>query len=989
MNTLSVPGRCAAARFVLFAAAALLFAAGADAAQQLTVTAANALRDSVYDLTLSGGGLINGTQPINSDGASHGAFAALAWAPNSVTGTLDLIAADSTKGQIVRYAGPHYGTSSVIFAYTKKGSGPSHPVGLTVDAGGNLFVISPSNPLDTAPSLWALPFNTTTGAFGAPLLIDHSFGGVRTLALAEVLVAGTAATVHGSSSPAWNAGDLLVLVGDTFNDRVIVYSQAAINGVLANPDQPLSGPTSTAVSQSQFLNLLAIPFGMDIWPADATHGVSLLVSTIDGRILRFDSASGAFTANFAAGLGLGLQKIKVGSAASTPYAFVAQLGLFSNGTIQQFGAPPASGANKALVKWSQGVTDPIGLAVSGSDSTPAGACIAPNTCTLLGGALAQQISGAGSANIPPAANVLAQSCTVPVDPRVSISGGTWSCLSPQMTVCSGTQTTNCVSPTLDVADYCPGFPHTVLPASLCGHSGPSGAGFEVVESTSVTVDQNANNTFIQTTVDPDVSLPGPFNLSCPQNPIYAWAPRSDRPNVEGTVPEDLALPDTFIDLSGYCDKGGGASKVASMYAFGLALNTAPSGLGSGPTNGLFGFVTTKFSNLTATITAAGSQVNGGTAATLQGYVNQAQAFFNSSFQNDVPSGYSCAMNTLASADNFVRANLSAFSFAQPPAGNPNPAGDVDGRLANLFLSIGNYFLMQPPNETWPTTNVPPCVSITATPASVPSGTATTLSWGPATTSFPLSFPPQQCTLSASDGTFTTPAIVGPSGSGVSSGILSTVGTYTAALQCTGAPGNPSSGGATSEGLATTAVTVTPPSVLVSLAVSPAKASIGDFFNQQFSAKGTFSGAVQDLTGKIIWSAGGAATIDSNGLAFCASTGSATITATVGAIQGSATLTCQHVLSSLSTFVQGGNTTVKVGGTLTITARAAYTDGSTADVSSSATWVSTNPKVASVSKGVVKALCEGTTTIYASVNDPISGLVKSGAVTITVTKKSYH
>lgn len=987
MKTLSVPGRYSAGRFQ-FAMMLLLTAATANAAQQFTVTAANAVRDSVYDLTLSSGGLINGTQPINSDGASHGAYAALVWAPNSVTGTLDLIAADVTKGQIVRYAGPNYGTSSVIFAYTKKGSGPSHPVGLTVDANGNLFVISPSNPLDSAPSLWALPFNATSGVYGAPVLIDHSFGGVRTLALAEVLVAGTAATAEGSAAPAWNAGDLLVLVGDTFNDRVIVYSQTAINGVLDNPTQSLSGPTSTAVAQSQFSSLFAIPFGMDIWPADATHGVSLLLTTIDGRILRFDSAAGAFT-NFAGGLGLGLQKIKVGSAASTPYAFVAQLGLFNSSSILQFGAPPASGANKPLVRWSQGVNDPIGLAVSGSDSTPAGACIAPNTCTLLGGAVAQQISGPGTVNIPPGANILAQSCNVAADPRVSITGATWSCLGPQMNVCSGSQTTNCVSPTLDVANYCPGFPHTVLPASLCGHSGPSGAGFEVVESTAVAVDQNANNTFIQTTVDPSVSLPGPFNVSCPQNPIYAWAPRSDLPNVEGTVPEDLALPNTFIDLSGYCDKGGGTSKVASMYAFGLALNTAPSGLGSGPSNGLFGFVTTKFSNLTATITAAGSQISGGTAATLQGYVNQAQAFFNASFQNDSPSGYSCAMNTLASADNFVRANLSAFSFGQPRAGNPNPAGDVDGRLANLFLTIGNYFLMQPPNETWPTTNVPPCVSITAMPASVPSGTATMLSWGPATTSFPLSFPPQQCTLSASDGTFTTPTIVGPTGSGVSSGILTAVGTYTAALQCTGAPGNPSSGTATTEGLATAAVTVTPPSVLVSIAVSPATASIGDFFNQQFTATGTFTGAAQNLTGKLTWTATGAATINSSGLAFCGSTGSATITATVGPIQGSATLTCQHVLSSLSTFVQGGNTTVKVGGTLNVTARAAYTDGTTADVSSSASWVSTNPKVASVSKGIVKALCEGTTTIYASVNDPISGLVKSGPVTITVTKKSYY
>jgi hypothetical protein len=231
--------------------------------------------------------------------------------------------------------------------------------------------------------------------------------------------------------------------------------------------------------------------------------------------------------------------------------------------------------------------------------------------------------------------------------------------------------------------------------------------------------------------------------------------------------------------------------------------------------------------------------------------------------------------------------------------------------------------------------------------------------------------------------------VGPTGTSVSSGILTTVGTYTAALQCTGAPGDSSSGTATTEGLATTAVTVTPPSVLVSLTVSPATASISDFSNQQFSAVGKFTGAAQDLTGKILWSATGAATIDANGLAFCASTGYATITATVGSIQGTAMLNCQHVLSSVSTFVQGGNTTVDVGDILYITARAAYTDGTTADVTKSATWVSTDPRVAIVYNGIVKTLCEGKTTIYAIVNDPVAGVVKSGPVTITVTKKSYY
>jgi hypothetical protein len=972
--------RRAAATLALSAVALLAFR-GANAAQQLTVTAANGYRDSVYNLSLSNDGLISGTQSLNSDGANHGIFDALVWVPNSLAGTLDLIVADATKGQIVRYAGPNYGTSSPIFTWTVKGSGPAHPVGIAADAAGNLFVISPQSSWDATPSLWVLPFNPSTGIYRAPALVDHTFGGVRTLALAEVLVAGTAATAVGNAAPAWNAGDLLLLVGDTFASRVIVYSQAAINGVLANPTQPLTGPTSTAVSQSQFQKLLAVPFGMDIWPADATHGASLLVTTIDGRVLRFDSSKAAFVTNFAASLGLGLQKLKVGTFGNTPYAFVAQVKLPGAGAILQFGAPPASGANKPLATVTQGVSDPIGLAVTSSDSTPAAACIAPNSCSLFGGEITVQISGPGAANIPPNATILDQNCLVQADPRVAISNGTWSCLGPQINVCVGTQTANCVPPTLDIANYCPGFPHSVLPPSLCGHSGSTGAGFVAVKATAVLLDQNANNTFIQTTVDPDVALPGPYNLGCPQAPIFAWAPRSDLPSVEGTIPEDLLLPNTFIDLSGYCDKGGGTTKVLSMYAFGLGLNAAPSGLGSGVTGGLFGFVTSKFTNLTSAIAAAGSQINGTVAATLQGYVNQAQTYFNSSYQSDVPNGYSCALNSLASADNFVRANLSGFSFAQPPAGNPNPAGDVDGRLANLFMSINTYFFMQPPNETWPTNNVPPCVTLTVSPANVTTGSAAALTWGSAAPTYPLAYPPAQCTLSANDGTFTTPTAVGPSGSSVSTGTLTMLGTYTASLECAS-----SGGSATATGLAAATASVTAAPVLTSILVTPAAPSIGDLFNQQFTAIAHYSsGPAQDVTGSVTWasSSTAVATIAAGGSAFCQTTGTTPITASIGTVQGSASLTCLNVLSSLTLFVQGGATNLTVGSTAHITARAVYTVGLPADVTGTATWVSSNPAAATVSGGIVKAVAPGQANIYATVNDPTVGLLTSSPVTFTV------
>src|ERR1700749_5043220 len=73
-----------------------------------TGPAANATGTSIYTLNLTTPvtspkspaiALINSTTALNSDGAKHGLFDALVWAPNSKTGSLDLIVADAAKGQ--------------------------------------------------------------------------------------------------------------------------------------------------------------------------------------------------------------------------------------------------------------------------------------------------------------------------------------------------------------------------------------------------------------------------------------------------------------------------------------------------------------------------------------------------------------------------------------------------------------------------------------------------------------------------------------------------------------------------------------------------------------------------------------------------------------------------------------------------------------------------------------------------------------------------
>ncbi len=949
-------------------AAALFASAAAHAVPQFGVTAVNANGNSLYNViltpnpTANTGALITSTQAVNTDAATHGRYSAVVRAPNSVTSTLDLIVADTSKGQLVRYPGPgpgSYAVSTTIFSYSGKGSGPKTAGGLAVDVAGNLLVASAGDPSDKSgdsdddprdarPGLWILPFNTTTGVYGKPVLIDKTFGGVKARGIADVVVAGFAASRVGSAAPAWNAGDVLVLVNVCASGaKVLVYSQAAIAGVMRNPGTPLTGPTSTLITSSAFTG--SKPTGIDLWPADATRGVSLLIPTADGRVLRFDSATNSLAANFASGLGQGLLKIKVGTYSTVSYAFVAQSAP-GTGRILQLAAPSASGANAPLATVSTGVNNPQGLAVTSSGSVPISDCIAPNSCAPLGGQLTTQISGPGTAQLPPNAPLLQESCVVKADPRVSVAGTNWSC--------DGS--------TLDIANYCPGFPSTVLPGFLCGHSGPTGSGFVVVKSTAKTVDQNVNNTFIQVTVEPDLPLPGPLNLTCPRVPMLAWAPRSDLPLIEGTIPESRTLANTFIDLSAICGSGGGRIHVASMLSYGLGLNTAPSGL----PNGLPGFVRDKFSNLTDTITDAAAQISD--QATLQGYVTRAQNYFNAGVANTDAGAYACAMNTIAAADDYLQANLAGFTGAAPP-GNPNPAGDVDGRLGNLFLTIGVNFLLQPPNGQWPTTNVPPCVTFSVTPATVTVGSAAQLTWANATASYPAS----ACQLSASDGTFQTPKNVAGSGS-VSTGPLTSVGTYSAQITCSGAPGT------TITSFAQTTVNVIS---LSSIGVSPPTPQVAAGGTVQLTATGTYTDqSTKDLTASATWASSNTnvATV-SAGLVTCNANasiaGTATISATgataTGTTSGYATVSClAPVLGTIA--VTPATASVAAGGTTQLTATGAYSSGPTQDLTSSAVWSSSASSVANVSAGLVSCVAgaNGQATVTASV-----GAV-TGSATVT-------
>ncbi len=181
--------------------------------------------------------------------------------------------------------------------------------------------------------------------------------------------------------------------------------------------------------------------------------------------------------------------------------------------------------------------------------------------------------------------------------------------------------------------------------------------------------------------------------------------------------------------------------------------------------------------------------------------------------------------------------------------------------------------------------------------------------------------------------------------------------------------------------ASTLLTVNP-ATLNAIIVSPANPTIAAGTTQAFTATGLFSdGSTQNLTTSVTWGSltSSVASINSSGMATGLVPGQSTITALLGSVSNSTILTVTAaVLTGIA--VNPGNPSVLVGNTQQFTATGTYSDSSTQDLTSAATWNSSNPGVASVSAGLAAGLTVGTTTVSAAFNS-VSG---STALTVTVT-----
>jgi len=175
------------------------------------------------------------------------------------------------------------------------------------------------------------------------------------------------------------------------------------------------------------------------------------------------------------------------------------------------------------------------------------------------------------------------------------------------------------------------------------------------------------------------------------------------------------------------------------------------------------------------------------------------------------------------------------------------------------------------------------------------------------------------------------------------------------------------------------------SPVVSLALSPGDPTIAGGTTVQLSASGTLlNGSTQDLTSFVAWSSSNTtvATIAGSGLASAATatTGSTVITASFGAVTGTASLT-SAVLTAIA--VTPLNASIVLGTSQQFTATGLLFGGFTQTLTSAATWSSSVPTIAVVgstiaSPGLAVSVAPGITVISASFNG-----VPSNAAALTV------
>ena len=173
--------------------------------------------------------------------------------------------------------------------------------------------------------------------------------------------------------------------------------------------------------------------------------------------------------------------------------------------------------------------------------------------------------------------------------------------------------------------------------------------------------------------------------------------------------------------------------------------------------------------------------------------------------------------------------------------------------------------------------------------------------------------------------------------------------------------------------------------LSSVSVSPATANISPGKTQQFTANAKYSdGSTANVSSRAGWAVGSSAiaTISSSGLVTGKASGSTSVTASLSGMSGTAsldveTVTVTKTLTSIA--VTPTAVSIAAGVTQQFTATGTYSDGTTANVSTSVMWSVASPSIATInSSGLATGVAGGSTTVSATLSS-----ISSNAATLSV------
>ncbi len=206
---------------------------------------------------------------------------------------------------------------------------------------------------------------------------------------------------------------------------------------------------------------------------------------------------------------------------------------------------------------------------------------------------------------------------------------------------------------------------------------------------------------------------------------------------------------------------------------------------------------------------------------------------------------------------------------------------------------------------------------------------------------------------------------------------------------------PTTIGATVNGVSASSTLTVTAAVLTGITVTPLNPSIAKGTYLQCTAIGTYSdNTTQDVTTQVTWQSSSASVVVSNamnskGVVYGASAGSANVTASLQNVTGK-TLVTVTAATLTSIAVTPANRTVAAGTQLQYTATGTFSDQSTQDLTAQVTWGSTNKNVASISnangsQGLATGLESGNTAITAALSGVTgqTGLTVSPAVLLSI------